>query len=84
MTEMMKDFLESYLDLLEDIDKNKEYLKDDIYSLKKIEAHLSVLIALKLQEIRGQDEAPEPREDKKQGSLRDSVGGKVQRRKNSG
>lgn len=85
MTDFIIASLASYRNRIGTLINHQHELKDDVFSLKMIEAHLSLLVDLKLTEMKGKiDEAPEPREDKEQGSVRSRVGGKVQRRKNSG
>lgn len=85
MTDFIIASLASYRNRIDTLIKHQHELKDDVFSLKMIEAHLSLLVDLNLAEMKGKiDEAPEPREDKEQSSVRSSVGGKVQRRKNSG
>lgn len=79
MTDFIISSLTSYKSRIDTLIQHQHEFKDDVFSLKMIEAHLSMLVDLKLAEMKGKiDEAPEPREDKEQSSVRGSVRRKVQ------
>ena len=85
MTDFIISSLTSYKSRIDTLIQHQHEFKDDVFSLKMIEAHLSMLVDLKLAEMKGKiDEAPEPREDKEQSSVRGSVRRKVQGPRPSG
>lgn len=85
MTDFIVASLASYRNRIDTLVNHQHELKDDVFSLKMMEAHLSLLVDLNLSEMKGKiDEAPEPREDKEQSSVRGSVRRKVQGPRPSG